>query len=157
MTLDELLAREAIRATLARYNVAGDRLKVDDYVGCFTEDGTIEVWDHKRVLQFRHEGREAIRAWQTRWQDRSAGDIPVHQASFVRHHLSTCQIVLTGPESASTTTYWTAWTDIGPDHAGVYLDLFRKTGDAWLIAERRVREDWRSPGSLFGTAVARSR
>lgn len=157
MTPDDLLAREAIRATIARYNVAGDRLRIDDYVACFTEDGTMEVVDHQRVLQFRYEGREAIRAWQVRWRDRTASDLPVHQASFVRHHLSTCAIDLTGPDSASSRTYWTAWTDIGPDHAGVYVDDFRKVGDDWLIARRRVREDWRSPHSLFGTAVARSR
>jgi hypothetical protein len=157
MTLDELLAREAIRATIARYNVAGDRLRIDDYVACFAEDGIIEVWDHDRVHQFRYEGRKAIRAWQARWQERTAGDVPVHQASFVRHHLSTCRIDLTGPDTARTTTYWTAWTDVGPDHAGVYADEFRKIGDEWLIAHRRVREDWRSPHSLFGTAVAHSR
>ena len=157
MTADELLAREAIRATLARYNVAGDRLKIDEYVACFTEDGIIEVTDHMRVPQFRYEGREAIRTWQSRWQERTAGDEPVHEASFVRHHLSTCRIELTGPDTARTTTYWVAWTDIGPDHAGVYVDDFRRNGDDWLIAHRRVREDWRSPQSLFNTAVERSR
>jgi hypothetical protein len=156
MTIDELLAREAIRATLARYNTAGDRLRIDDYVACFTEDGIIEATSHDRVPQFRFEGREAIRGWQARWQDRTASDVPVHQASFVRHHLSTCRIELTGPDTATTTTYWVAWTDVGPDHAGMYLDEFRRAGDEWLIAHRRVREDWRSPHSLFGTAVARS-
>lgn len=157
MTNDEMLAREAIRATLAKYNIAGDRLQIDDYVACFTDDGIMEVQHRDPNSALRYEGREAIRAWQSRWRDRTASDVPVHGASFVRHHLSTCHIELTGPDSASTRTYWVAWTDAGPDHAGMYLDEFRRVGEAWLIAHRRVREDWRSPHSLFGTAVTRTR
>lgn len=157
MTLDELVAREAIRATMAKYNASGDRLKVDDYAACFTEDGVIEARHDDPASAFRYEGRAAIRDWQARWLERSAAGDRVHQASFVRHHLSTCHIELTGATTAEARTYWVAWTDIGPDHAGLYLDVFRKVGEEWLIAHRRVREDWRSPASLFGTAVARSR
>lgn len=156
MTLDELLAREAIRETLARYNVSGDRLRVADYVSCFTEDGIIEAEHKDPAYAFRYAGREAIRAWQQRWLDATAQG-GVHKASFARHHLSTCSIDLTGPDSATVRTYWTAWTDVGPDHAGYYLDLFRKVGADWLIAHRRVREDWRSPRSLFGNPVAETR
>lgn len=157
MTLDELLAREAIRDTLARYNIAGDRLKVDDYVACFTEDGIMEAEHADPAMAFRYEGHAAIRAWQTRWLERTLAGERVHAASFARHHLTTCQIDLTGGETAQVRTYWTAWTDIGPDHAGYYLDSFRKVHSRWLIAHRRVREDWRSPDSLFGGAVSNSR
>lgn len=157
MTLDELLAREAIRDTLAKYTVSGDRLKVDDYAACFTEDGVMESEHRDPPSRFRYEGRSAILAWQRRWRDRAAAGEAVHQASFARHHLSTVKIDLTGPDTAQVRSYWVAWTDIGPDHAGYYLDSFRKVGDAWLIAHRRVREDWRSPQSLFGNAVNNSR
>ena len=37
----------------------------------------------------------------------------------------------------------------GPDHCGVYTDTFRRVGDDWLIAERRVRTEWNAPESLF--------
>ena len=154
MTLDELLAREAIRDTLAKYNVSGDRLKIDDYAACFTEEGIMEAEHEDAAFAFRYEGREAIRAWQRRWLDRTLNGPGVHQATFARHHLSTCKIDLTGPDTASVRTYWTAWTNVGPDHAGYYLDTFRKVGDEWLIAHRRVREDWRSPSSLFGNPIA---
>ena len=157
MTLDDLLAREAIRDTMAQYTVSGDRLKVDDYAACFTEDGVMEAEHADPGFAFRYEGREAIRAWQARWLERTLAGENVHDASFARHHLSTSKIDLTGPDSARARTYWVAWTDIGPDHAGYYLDSFRKVGDAWLIAHRLVREDWRSPESLFGTAVSKSR
>lgn len=162
MTLEDLLAREAIRDTMAKYTTAGDRLKVDDYAACFTEDGVMEAEHADPAVAFRYEGREAIRAWQARWLERTLAAIKgagerVHEASFARHHLSTSKIDLTGVDTAKARTYWVAWTDIGPDHAGYYLDSFRKVGDDWLIAHRLVREDWRSPDSLFGTAVGKSR
>ncbi len=154
MTLDELLAREAIRDTMAQYNVSGDRLKVDAYADCFTEDGVIQSERAPGDYIFRYAGREAIRAWQNRWLVREPGDDVVHGASFVRHHLSTSKIDLTSATTATARTYWTAWTDIGPDHCGVYLDTFRKEGERWLIALRRVRRDWSAPGSLFVRAIA---
>jgi len=74
----------------------------------------------------------------------------------VRHHLSTSKIDLTGPDTAKARTYWVAWTDIGPDHAGYYLDTFRKVDGAWLIAHRRVRMDWEADASLFRSAISNS-
>ena len=56
-------------------------------------------------------------------------------------------------DTAKARTYWVAYTSIGPDHCGYYLDDFRKVGDEWLIAHRRVRLDWESPDSLYMTAV----
>jgi hypothetical protein len=153
MTLDDLLAREAIRDTMAKYNISGDRLKVDDYVACFTEDGIMESEFVPEDKAFRYSGKAEILAWQQRWLNREPGDA-VHKASFIRHHLSTSKIDITGPDTAKARTYWVAWTDIGPDHAGYYLDDFRKVGDEWLIAHRRVRLDWESPDSLYGTAVS---
>lgn len=157
MTLADLLAREAIRDTLAKYNVSGDRLKIDDYAACFTEDGIMEAEHKDPAFAFRYEGRETIRAWQQRWLEQTLSGAGVHQATFARHHLATSKIDLAGPDTATVRTYWVAWTDIGPDHAGYYLDTFRKVGEEWLIAHRRVREDWRSPASLFGNPIAETR
>jgi SnoaL-like domain len=153
MTLEELLAREAIRDCMAKYTLSGDRLRVDDFAACFTEDGIIESERAPGDLIFQYAGREAIRAWQGRWRNREPEENAVHKASFVRHNLSTCKIDITGPDTATARTYWSAWTDIGPDHAGVYLDDFRKVGDAWLIARRRVRKDWEAEGGLFKSAI----
>jgi 3-phenylpropionate/cinnamic acid dioxygenase small subunit len=153
MTLEELLAREAIRDTMAKYNTSGDRLKVEDYVACFTEDGIMESEYVRDDQAFRYAGKAEILAWQSRWRNREPDAEAIHKATFIRHHLSTCKIDLTGPDTAKARTYWVAWTDIGPDHAGYYLDDFRKVGDDWLIAHRRVRLDWESPDSLYRTAV----
>ena len=157
MTLDEMLAREAIRQTMAAYTIAGDRLREADFIAVFTEDAVLESEGVAERDLFRHDGRQAIAEWIGRWRDPPVGVERTHQASFVRHHLSTCHIELTGADTARARTYWTAWTDIGPDHAGYYLDEFRKEGDRWLIRHRRIRLDWQAPGSLFTTAIANSR
>ena len=157
MTLDEMLAREAIRQTMAAYTVAGDRLRVEEFVAVFTEDAIMEAEGVPPEDMFRYEGRAGISQWITRWREPPKEVGRVHQATFIRHHLSTCHIELTGPDSARARTYWVAYTDIGPDHSGYYLDVFRKVGTDWLIAHRRVRLDWRSPDSLFKTAVTNSR
>jgi hypothetical protein len=149
----ELLDREGIRKTLANYTMAGDRLRVDDFVATFTQDAIFESDAVSQEKKFRYVGREAIRAFILSW-GRGAHDAnPVHQSKFIRHHLSTCQIDLTGPDSAKSRTYWVAYTNIGPDHCGYYVDVFRKIGDQWLIAHRKVREDWMAPNSLYTSAV----
>lgn len=153
MTIEELLAREAIRDTMAKYTVSGDRLKVAEYVSCFTEDAIIESDGVPPDKAFRYQGRAEILAWQKRWLERDPDAPAVHGARFIRHHLSTSKIDITGPDTAQARTYWVAWTDIGPDHAGYYLDQFRKVGDQWLIAHRKVRLDWESPASLYRNAV----
>ena len=153
MTVDELLAREAIRDTMAKYNTSGDRLKVQDYVDCFTDDGIMESEFVAEDKAFRYEGKAEILAWQKRWLDRDPDAPAIHRSKFIRHHLSTSKIDITGPDTAKARTYWVAYTDIGPDHAGYYLDDFRKVGDRWLIAHRRVRLDWESPDSLYMNAV----
>lgn len=155
--IEEMLARESIRQTLANYTLAGDRLKVDEFIAVFTETAIMESEYVPDADAFRYEGRDEIKGWLTRWSNPKTAEQQAHQASFARHHLSTCQIQLNGDNSATVRTYWTAYTDIGADHCGYYLDRFEKVGEQWLIAHRRVRLDWRSPDSLFGTAIERTR
>ena len=157
MTLEDLLARESIRDTMARYTTAGDRLRIDEFVAVFTEDAILESEGVPEKDSFRYAGRDEIGQWISRWTRTPDAALRAHQARFVRHHLATSLIELTGPDEARARTYWTAYTDIGPDHGGYYLDIFRKTGGQWLIAHRRIRLDWQSPDTLFGTAVSRTR
>jgi hypothetical protein len=138
---------------MAKYTTSGDRLRIEDFVSCFTQDAVLESEHVPADRAFRYEGRAQIRAWQERWL---AGEGGTHGATFVRHHLSTCRIDLSGQDTAQGRTYWVAWTDIGPDHAGYYLDSFRKVEHEWLIAHRRVRMDWEADDSLFSSAIANS-
>jgi len=155
MTVDELIARECIRQTMAAYTMAGDRLRVDEFAAVFTEDAVLESEGVPDSDAFRYVGRQAIREWMTRWR---SSDAPrASRATFVRHHLSTSQVELTAADTAKARTYWVAYSDIGPDHCGYYVDVFRKIGEQWLIAHRRVRLDWRAPESLFKTAIVSAR
>lgn len=163
MTPTELLDRESIRHTLACYTMAGDRLRTEEFITVFTDDAILETEGVPEQDAFRYQGRDAIHAWMSRWRAQPVHEQveaevkPIHQATFVRHHLATCQIAFDDSHTARTRTYWTAYTDIGPDHAGVYVDIFRKASDRWLIAHRKIRLDWRSPQSLMFTAVTNTR
>jgi 3-phenylpropionate/cinnamic acid dioxygenase small subunit len=157
MTVDELLARESIRQTIVSYNVAGDRLRVDEFVANFAENGIFEIDGTAGEEGLRVEGREMLRNWFLRWGRGAKDANPVNQAKFIRHHLSTCHIEMTGSDTAKSRTYWTAYTDIGPDHGGYYLDTFRQTGERWLITHRKVRLDWSAPHSLYVKSLANLR
>jgi hypothetical protein len=157
MTVDELLARESIRHTMATYTMAGDRLLAEEFIAVFTEDAVLASEGVPESDAFRYEGRQAIREWIGRWGSRAVGAVRAHKATFIRHHLSTCLIEFTGPQTAKARTYWVAYTDIGADHSGHYVDAFRKTGESWLIAQRKVRLDWRSANSLFTSVISKTR
>jgi hypothetical protein len=139
VTVEELIARESIRDTLALYNMSGDRLRVDDFVSAFAEDAIFEAGP---VMH----GRDEIRTWLStpRNQDPSKPKV-----KFVRHNITTSKITLTSPTTASVRTYYVVFTDIGPDHCGYYADEFRQVGERWLIAHRKARTDWVSPHSIF--------
>jgi 3-phenylpropionate/cinnamic acid dioxygenase small subunit len=153
MTVDELIARECIRQTMASYTMAGDRLRTEDFIGVFTDDAVLESDGVPESDAFRYEGRHAIREWMDRWRA-SASGTSARPATFIRHHLSTSQIEFTGSNTAKARTYWVAHSDIGPDHCGYYVDVLRRVGERWLIVHRKVRLDWRSPQSLFKTVIA---
>ena len=148
MTLEEMRDREAIRKTLATYNIDGDRGQLDGFVATFTKDAVFESKG-----SYRCEGREAIRGWFAaligdgqRAATPPAATVARH---FLRHQISTSLIEITGAASARAQTYFSVYSNIGPDHAGCYHDELRKIGDAWLIAHRDIRTDWIAPESVF--------
>lgn len=161
MTVEEMLAREAIRHTLASYNVHGDRLKVEELTRLFTEDGVLDLSPGTGGPTL--EGREAIAGFFSAMArpPKREGSAPAEAAApaekpaepkarpFVRHHISTCHIQLTGPDEADVKTYFAVYTQAGPDHCGYYVDKFRRVGDDWLIARREPRVDWTSTESMF--------
>ena len=159
MTVEELLAREAIRHTMAGYNMFGDRLKIADLVQLFAEDGVLELEGTRDTPGPRYEGREAIRQFFTSMMPSPKPDSAPPAAApaapkpgtkpFVRHHITTSRIELTGPDTAEARTYFAVYTLAGPDHCGYYLDNFKKVGDDWLFALRRPRVDWFSSDSHF--------
>lgn len=144
MTDEQVRARAMIQQRLAICTQAGDARKADDYAACFTEDGVLQ-------LDQTIAGREAIRQWMT---GPSAIPQPGNAPpSFISHHLTTCRIDFTGPDTASARTYWLVTSSAGIDHNGYYVDTLRMVGDDWLIAHRRPRTLWIAPGSLLRIAA----
>lgn len=134
--------REAIRDRLARYTYAGDRGRIDDLAACFAADGVLEFPGGSGT------GPDGVRAVLAR-----GGSGPAR--SFVRHHVTNPLIDVDG-DTATARSYFTVFSDNGPDHAGTYDDRLVRTPHGWRFARRRVRIDWQSPVSLFARMVTRN-
>jgi len=152
MTNDEATAHQEIIQTLNRFNSYADR-GMSQSRNSFADDIVFEFQGANPGENLRLEGKEDFGKFVKGLRD---GSIKHSEAGmppeYFRHHLTTCHIELTGPDTADVRTYFTVFTAIGPDHCGVYNDKWRKTDGRWLIAERRPRTEWRSSESLFGFA-----
>ena len=139
MDVEELLAREGIRKTLAQYTNAGDNGCYEDLIPCYAEDGVFEI----AIGQWR--GRADIEAALRRMRAARDADAPLLQ----RHHLGTCHIVVEGEDRARSVTYFTVISQCGLDHAGRYLDQWVRRDGRWQFAHRNVVVEWRNPASGF--------
>jgi hypothetical protein len=134
----ELVARECIRDTVARYNHAGDRGRFDEMVECFTPDGALTV-----VGGDTHRGRDALSAFFAGVGDTAPG------FTQLRHCVTNLVIDVVDPQEAEASSYFQVITDIGLDHWGRYRDRLVPVGDRWLLAARSVKTDGFAAGSFF--------
>jgi hypothetical protein len=147
MRLEEVVAREEIRYTIELYNSIGDRAAYDDLPHVYTEDAQWIYNDGTVNTPLS----SIIAASKAGAAKRGAGE-PGH---FQRHLLGHSVINLRDDGTASTLHYLLIMTELGPDHAAVYRDEFRKVGDRWLIAKRTNALEWIRPDSrfaIYGTA-----
>lgn len=144
MQLTDLLAREAIRDLVARYNSYGDSGLFDRMVGLFAPDAVLELRDSV------YTGQDQIRAAFTRTRDRSASRSSAGPA-YLRHCVATHQIDLADATTATGRCYFFVLTTVGLDHWGRYLDDYRTIDGEWRFHRRRVLPDDLSEHSLFGT------
>ena len=149
MTHEEAIAREAIRKTINGYTIAGDSRIPEAFHPLWAEGAILEFDGFPPVPGFRREGCEAIIAGTATWSAVPGEDPSLTRTSFIRHNLTTCQIELTGSDTARARTYFIVFTELGADHVGTYSDELVRQGDEWLFSHRRIRLDWRAPGSLF--------
>lgn len=144
MEIWELVARERIRDTLARYNWAGDAGDVTGLAETFCVDGVLEI----RGLEPLR-GRAAIASF--------LGGVDVARPAsvkpIVRHNLTNVLFAGLTRDAAHVSSYFTVVTHAGLDHFGRYRDTLVPDGDTWLINHRRVSTDWAAPDS----AMARQR
>lgn len=143
MNSDEMLAREAIRKTAGLYTRAVDNRRYEELRDVFFEDATIAVHGGAEL----HGIESIIAAFEAGAGKRGAAA----EGNFQRHNLTTSMIDMTDLEHATVIHYVLVVTELGFDHAGMYRDLFRRSGDRWLIAEREARMEWVRPDSRFAT------
>ena len=116
-------------------------------------DGVLEIRGSEPI-----EGRPAI-------MERFGGGSAAQQArqaareqqsgatrKVVRHNVTNVRFESVTPTEATVASYFTVFTEVGPDHMGRYRDRLVPVGDRWLIAHRFVSVDWHSPDSIFGGA-----
>ncbi|MBK5287426.1 MAG: nuclear transport factor 2 family protein [Acidimicrobiia bacterium] len=139
MELWELMAREQIRDTLARYNDGGDRGKFDEMIECFAPDGVLVI-----VEGDTHRGRDALREFFA-----GVGRTAHPALTQLRHCATNLVLDIDSETTARASSYFQVITDIGLDHWGRYRDRLVKTDDHWLLAERSVKTDGYATNSLF--------
>jgi SnoaL-like domain len=138
----ELVARERIRDTLARYNWSGDAGRLDGLTETFSPDGVLEIRGFEPLR-----GRSAIQRFLggvTAKTATSAATKPI-----VRHNLTNVLFTDLSPDQAQVSSYFTVVTHIGLDHFGRYRDILVCDGDTWLIKHRKVSTDWAAADSAM--------
>lgn len=141
LQLSDLLAREAIRDLVVRYNSYGDSGLFDRMLGLFAPDGIIEVGGET------YGGLDDIRRVFSSVQERTS--TPEGPAMYLRHCIATHQIDLVDENTAAGRCYFFVLTAVGLDHWGRYLDDYRLVDGDWRFARRRVLTDALSPRSIF--------
>ena len=67
----------------------------------------------------------------------------------MRHHLTTQGIELDPEGGARAWSYFLVVSEVGPDHAGRYIDRLRRVDGRWQIEHRRVVVEWQSPDTVY--------
>jgi SnoaL-like protein len=142
MEMWELVAREQIRDTLARYNWSGDAGRIDGLAETFCVDGVLEI---RGVEPLR--GRSQIAAFLGGVTGNIADNVDVKPV--VRHNVTNVLFTVLTPEEAHVSSYFSVVTPIGLDHFGRYRDTLVPDGGTWLIKHRKVSTDWAAANSVM--------
>ena len=167
MTLDDLLAREAIRDLVARYNSYGDSGKFDLLWPLFAPDAVMEIVsaNGERVT---HTGLDEIQRIFTGANDRviAQSDATLAAPFYIRHSTATHQIDLVDDDHAIGRCYFSVI--IGPlggpapgvegvphgglDHWGRYVDQYVRRDGVWQYQRRAVYVDGHVAESWFAAS-----
>ena len=138
----ELVAREHIRDTLARYNWSGDAGRIDGLAETFCADGILEIRGAERLY-----GRSAIVSFLSGVTGNVAASTDAKP--IVRHNVTNILFDEVTPDQAQVQCYFAVVTHIGLDHIGRYRDTLVPDGDTWRIKHRKVSTDWTAPDSVM--------
>lgn len=139
MTPDELLAREAIRDLVARYNANGDSGRVDKVLELFWPDAAMEVGGPAApVVRTGHDEIASIfTGAAVTFRPDSAPSTPHH----VRHYVATHVVDLVDETHATGYAYFQVLMPHGLDHWGRYFDRYEARDGEWRFARRKVTTD----------------
>ena len=139
----ELVVRESVRDTIARYNNAGDFGHLDLLAECFVADGVLAIKGREPFV-----GRDAIVAGlATRLDERRSARAA--ESFHVHHHVASTCFLSVAPGQVEVASYFAVHTPVGLDHWGRYRDELVPDGERWRFRHRRVATDGFAPGSLF--------
>jgi hypothetical protein len=141
LQISDLLAREAIRDLVVRYNSYGDSGLFDRMVALFAPDAVVEIGTD--FYRGRHEIREAFSGVAAKTSK------PGGRPEYLRHCTATHQIDLLDETTAIGRCYFFVLTSVGLDHWGRYLDEYRVDEGEWRFSRRRALTDALSPQSIF--------
>ena len=149
MDLQELLAREAIRDLVARYNANGDSGRFEQVMELFTDDAFMaadgtEYRGKGEILTLFTGASDQVKSG---GPDGSSGPTP----SYIRHFTATHQIDIVDEHSATGRAYFAVLSPVGLDHWGRYVDTYQVVDGRWLFASRIVTTDDMAPDSVFQT------
>ena len=142
MEMWELVAREQIRDTLARYNWSGDAGRLDGLAKTFCTDGVLEIRGEEPLR-----GRTEIVSFLGGVTRNVASKVDVRPV--VRHNVANVMFTGLTREVAHVSSYFTVVTHIGLDHFGRYRDTLVPDGGTWLIKHRKVSTDWAAANSTM--------
>jgi hypothetical protein len=149
VNLDDVLAREAIRDLVARYNSYGDSGRFEPLFELFADDAVMETGDGGGALDV-YDGLDAIKGIFIGAQERVTGhdsDVP----AYIRHFTATHQIDLVDADHAAGRLYFAVLMDGGLDHWGRYIDRYVRREGTWLFERRRVIVDGHAATSWFAS------
>ena len=126
----EIEARLSIQATMSRYTRYVDAGRPDQLSLLFADPMYYDMGGG-RVVHTRAELIATVEEIKSTF--RAADDF-----GRLRHHVSSVNIELTGPDSAKATSYFLALAGAGPDHWGVYRDELTRVDQGWLFSRRTV-------------------
>ena len=137
--------RIQIHHTMAVYCSSVDSGDVDGVVSAFMENGKLELSSGAKVA-----GRAAIRDFYAPIVGPDRPDrMPDGSIPLLRHNLTTSRVEFVDGDTAQGWTYFLSLTRHGLDHAGRYVDVFKRHGDRWLIADRRILVEWYASPSWY--------
>jgi hypothetical protein len=144
MTLEELVARECVRDTYARYNHAGDRGRLAELADCFAEDGVLEFKG-----RFTVQGRSDIAATLAEVSAGVAqtGNPPPGMHHIMRHYVTNLQFTSIADDRIHSEAYFAVFLVDAIDHWGRYRDELIPVNGRWLFTHRRVSLDGKRPES----------